>query len=61
MIKIISDNYGGDEREWLKGHCVELLGKYQGDDIETPIAVYQKIIDSHIHTVNGWTKCKGRQ
>lgn len=59
IIKRISDNYGGDDQEWLKGHYLELLERYQGEDIETPIAVYQKIIDEHVHTINGWTRCQG--
>ncbi len=58
IIKEISDNYGGDDREWLKGHCMEILERYQGEEIETPIDVYQKILDSHVYTFNGWMKCK---
>lgn len=59
IIKKISDAYGGDDPEWLKGHYMELLERYQGEDIETPIETYQKIIDEYIHTANGWTKCHG--
>ena len=44
IVKKLSDGHGGDEKEWLNGHCIAVLEMYPGDDIEIAIKCYEECI-----------------
>lgn len=44
MIKKISDGYGGDEIEWLRAHCREVLETFPNESIEEAIRCHEEIV-----------------
>jgi hypothetical protein len=43
LIKQVSDNFGGDDIEFLRQHCREVLEAHPGDKIEEAINCYQEM------------------
>lgn len=44
LIKHVSDGHGGDDLEWLRGHCKEVIAFYPGDKIEEAISCYEEMV-----------------
>ncbi len=44
LIKKVSDAYGGDDIEFMRQHCLEVIERNQGEKIEEAIACYQSLI-----------------
>jgi hypothetical protein len=45
IIKRVSDAYGGDNIEWLREHCRQVIEAHPGDLIEAAITCYQEMIE----------------
>jgi len=43
LIKKVSDSHGGDDIEFLREHCREVIANYPDDTIEQAIACYESI------------------
>jgi hypothetical protein len=43
LIRQVSDNFGGDDIEFLRQHCREVLEAHPGDKIEEAISCYQEM------------------
>lgn len=44
LIKRVSNEYGGDEVEFLKQVCTETIELHQGEKIEETIACYEYLV-----------------
>jgi hypothetical protein len=42
LIKLISDHHGGDDIDWLRGYCREVIQKNK-DDLNVPLAAFLDI------------------
>lgn len=40
LIKKVSDAYGGDDVEWLREYCKEIIANYPGDEIDKAIVCF---------------------
>ena len=45
LIKKVSDAHGGDEIEWLRDYCREVLEDHPGDKIEKAILCFLDLAD----------------
>ncbi len=45
LIKKVSDGHGGDDIEFLRQHCREVIESYQGEMIEEVISCYEYMVD----------------
>lgn len=45
IIKKVSDGHGGDEIEWLREHCKQVLADYPDEQIEVAIACYEQMVE----------------
>jgi len=45
LIKKVSDAHGGDDIEFLRQHCKEVLEMSPGEKIEEAIACYTKMLE----------------
>ena len=45
LIKKLSDAYGGDDSEFLRQHCKEVIDAHDGEKIEGVITVYQEMVE----------------
>lgn len=43
LIKQVSDENGGDDREWLKDYAREMIKKY-AEDLDVPIRCFETLI-----------------
>lgn len=43
LIKLISDQYGGDEIEWLKKYAKDIISKY-ANELDVPIRCFESLI-----------------
>jgi hypothetical protein len=43
LIKKVSDGHGGDDIEFLRQHCREVIESHQDEKIEEAIACYQEM------------------
>ena len=46
LIKKVSDGFGGDDIEFVRQHCKEVLEVHQDEKIEEAIDCYKKIVNS---------------
>lgn len=46
LIKKVSDGHGGDDVEWLRGYCREVLYAYPDEKIEDVINCYTEMVDN---------------
>lgn len=44
LIKKVSDGHGGDDREFFRQHCKEVLAHYPDEKIEEAIACYEEMV-----------------
>lgn len=44
LIRRVSDGHGGDDIEWLRQHCKEVLEAYSGEKIEEAILCYEEMV-----------------
>lgn len=42
LIKLSSENCGGDDVEWLRQYCVDIIQSYK-DDLKTPLACFKDV------------------
>ncbi len=45
LIKKVSDGHGGDDIEFLKQHCKEVIDVHPDEKIEEAIACYQEMVE----------------
>ncbi len=45
LIKKVSDSRGGDDIEWLRQHCREVIESHPDEKIEEAIACYQEMVE----------------
>jgi hypothetical protein len=45
LIKKISDHHGGDDVEWLRQHCREVIEMCPGEKIEEAIHCYSEMVE----------------
>tara|TARA_R110000868_G_scaffold90899_2_gene251945 strand:- start:68 stop:277 length:210 start_codon:yes stop_codon:yes gene_type:complete len=45
LIKKVSDVYGGDDIEFLRQHCKEVIEMSPGEKIEEAIACYTQMVE----------------
>jgi uncharacterized protein CbrC (UPF0167 family) len=45
LIKQVSEGNGGDDVEFLRNHCREVLFDYPGEKIEEAITCYEKLAE----------------
>lgn len=45
LIKKVSDGHGGDDIEFLRQHCREVIAAHEGEKIEEAIACYQEMVE----------------
>ncbi|HYD89896.1 MAG TPA: hypothetical protein VEA37_00220, partial [Flavobacterium sp.] len=45
LIKKVSDGHGGDEVEFLRQHCKDILAQYPNEHIEEAIRCYEHMIN----------------
>ena len=44
LIKKLSDGHGGDDKEWLREHCEQVVAAYPGEHIEEAISCYEDMV-----------------
>ena len=45
LIKKISDGHGGDDIEFVRQHCKEVIDAHPDEDIEEAIVCYQEMLE----------------
>lgn len=45
LIKKVSDGHGGDDIEFLRQHCKEVIDVHPEEKIEEAIACYQELVE----------------
>lgn len=45
LIRSVSDGYGGDDIEFLRQHCKEVIEAHPDELIEDAIACYQEMVE----------------
>lgn len=45
LIRKVSDGYGGDDTEWLKGYCKEVLEAHPDELIDEAILCFTELAD----------------
>lgn len=45
LIKKVSDGFGGDDIEFLRQHCSEVIARHSDDKIEDAIACYEDMVE----------------
>lgn len=43
LIKKVSDGHGGDDIEFIRQHCKEIIAEYCDESIEEAIACYEEL------------------
>lgn len=57
LIKKVSDGHGGDEIEFLRQHCREVIALHTDDKIEEAIYCYEEMVvqlKNYPERNNGW-------
>ena len=49
LIKKVSDGHGGDDIEFLRQHCKEVIEAHPDELIEEAIACYQEMVEQLKH------------
>ncbi len=44
LIKKVSDAWGGDDVEWLRGYCLDVIKEYPGEEIERAICCFTDLL-----------------
>ncbi len=44
LIKKVSDGHGGDDIDFFKQHCTEVIDAYPDENIEEAIMCYEEIV-----------------
>lgn len=50
LIKKVSDEYGGDDSEWLREYAKEMINRYR-DNLEVPIGCFERLADTEVKCV----------
>lgn len=58
LIKKVSEGHGGDNLEFLRQHCKEVLEAFQGEKIEEAISCYQEMTEKLIFYRERNNKCR---
>jgi len=45
LIKLISDYHGGDDIDWLRDYCKEVIAKHH-DNLDSPLAMFLEMANS---------------
>jgi hypothetical protein len=45
IIKKVSDGHGGDDIEWLRSHCRQIMESHPDESIEEAIACYEQMVE----------------
>ena len=56
LIKKVSDGHGGDDIDFLRLHCSQVIARYPDDAIEEAIACYEEMVEQ-LKCYPGRNKC----